>query len=139
MDRNAYSLTKTAGWLGLLSLIPSICLSAETLLIMTPAHSADLTFARYITSTEASDPFRTFGPVALEIDASLPGLYKETRFLAIRAPGESEHSEYHVLHIEGDVIVAQGVIPRYLRMQQEFEELYAFGLESIPGPIARIL
>jgi hypothetical protein len=41
-------------------------------------------FARYIASIHERNPFTESGPVAVEIQASLPGLYKESRVLAIR-------------------------------------------------------
>ena len=50
--------------------------------------------------------------MAVEIDASLPGLYKESHLMAIRRFGSEEHSEYRVLQIEGDAIVTQELIAR---------------------------
>jgi hypothetical protein len=88
-----------------------------------PASSAGLAFARYVASIQERNPFTESGPVAVEIEALLPGLYKETRFIAIRETGDSERSEYRVLQIEGDAIVAQEVIAPYLRVQKQLENL----------------
>jgi hypothetical protein len=88
-----------------------------------PASSAGLAFARYVASLQVRDPFTESGPVAVDIEASLPGLYKETRFLAIRETGESERGEYRVLGIEGDPIVAQEVIARYLLVEAQLSDL----------------
>jgi hypothetical protein len=88
-----------------------------------PASSAGLAFARYVASVHERDPFTEAGPVAVKIEASLPGLYKETRFLAIRETGESERSVYRVLGIEGDAIVAQEVLARYLLVEEQLESL----------------
>ena len=96
---------------------------AENLSTLSPASSEGLAFARYLASLQERNPFTEAGPVAVAIEASLPGLYKQTNFLAIRLTGESEHSEYHVLQIEGDSIVAQEVIARYLEVQEQVEEL----------------
>ena len=97
-----------------------------------PASSAGLAFARYIASVQQRDPFTESGPVAVEIEASLPGLYKETRFLAIRETGESERSEYQVLDIEGDAIVAQEVIARYLTAEAQLSDLPASSVAITP-------
>jgi hypothetical protein len=83
-------------------------------------------------SIQQRNPFTEGGPVAVEIDASLPGLYKQTRFLAIRMMGEGERSEYHVLRIEGDPIVAQELIARYLQVQERVEELPFSSVAVIP-------
>src|SRR6266478_2176786 len=113
MNRITTSCPKVAGLLGLFALLIPINAPAATAAMIGPASSAGLAFARYIASVQERDPFTESGPVAVEIEASLPGLYKETRFVAIRETGESERSEYRVLNIEGDAIVAQEVIARY--------------------------
>jgi hypothetical protein len=93
--------------------------SAELLSISPPA----LAFARYIASLNQRSPFTESGPVAIEIDASLPGLDKRACLFAIRETGPSERSEYQVLHVEGDSMVKQEVIARYLSAQVRAEAL----------------
>jgi hypothetical protein len=117
------SAVKVVGLLGLLALLIPKNVTAESSAMIGPSSPSGLAFARYIASVQERNPFTESGPVAVEIEASLPGLYKETRFLAIREIGESEHSEYRVLHIDGDAIVAQEVIARYLGMQEQLEGL----------------
>lgn len=114
---------KVVGLLGLLALLIPINAPSETSAMVRPASSAGLAFARYIASVQERDPFTESGPVGVEIEASLPGLYKETRLVAIRETGESERSEYRVLNIEGDAIVAQEVITRYLLAEAQLEDL----------------
>ncbi|MBV9770952.1 MAG: hypothetical protein JOZ32_15365 [Bryobacterales bacterium] len=111
------------GFLASLTTLTPVDVTAATLSPGRLTTSADLAFARYISSMQERDPFRDSGPVAVEIDASLPGLYKETRFLAVREIGDSERNEYHVLQIEGDPIVAQEVIARYLLIEEQLDEL----------------
>ena len=94
---------------------------ADTLSIAPPAPGS-LAFARYIASVHRRDPFTESGPVAVVIEASLPGLRKESRLLAIRETGESERTEYKVLESEGDATVTQEVIAPYLAEQKEIED-----------------
>jgi len=123
MNRITTSSPKVVGLLGLFALFIPLNAPAENSEIIAPASSAGIAFARYIVSVQERDPFTESGPVAVEIEASLPGLYKETRFIAIRETGESERSAYRVLDIEGDSIVAQEVIARYLLVETQLEDL----------------
>jgi hypothetical protein len=123
MKQTTTSFPKVVGLLGFLALLIPMSAPAENLSMVGPASSAGLAFARYIASIQERDPFNESGPVAVEIEASLPGLYKETHFLAIREIGESEHREYRVLQVEGDAIVAQELIAPYLRVQDQLENL----------------
>ena len=59
----------------------------------------------------------------LEIDASLPALYKQARILAVRRTGESEKAEYALVSMEGDAIVTQEVVARYLQIAEQIEDL----------------
>jgi hypothetical protein len=100
-----------------------------TMATVAPAAAVDATsapalaFARYIASVQERSPFTESGPVAVEIDASLPGMGKRGRMLAIRQMGASEHNEYHILEIEGDSTVKHQVIARYLAAQEQAETL----------------
>jgi hypothetical protein len=123
MRQTTTSSRKFAGLLGVLALLIPINAPAETSAMIGPASSAGIAFARYIASVHERDAFTESGPVAVKIEASLPGLYKETHFLAIRETVESERSEYRVLNIEGDAIVAQEVIARYLLVEAQLTDL----------------
>jgi hypothetical protein len=80
-------------------------------------------FARYIGSIQQRNPFTESGPALVEIDASLPALFKHARLLAVRRTGESEKAEYAVVWMEGDAIVMQEVVAHYLRIAEEIEDL----------------
>lgn len=80
-------------------------------------------FARYIGSIQQRDPFTESGPVMVEIEASLPALYKQARLLAVRSTDESEKAEYAVVSMEGDAIVMQEVVTRYLHIAEQIEDL----------------
>jgi hypothetical protein len=80
--------------------------SAEILAVAPPA----LTFARYLAFLDRRDVFTESGPVSVEISASLSRKATQAYFAAIRETGASERSEYHVLRLEGDSALTQGVI-----------------------------
>ena len=120
---NILSCAGNAALLGVLASLLSLGVRAETPATIAPQSPAGLAFARYIASLQEREPFTDSDAVGVIIEASLPGLYKETWFLAVRTTGESERSEYHVLRIEGDAIVAQELIARYLLAQRRLENL----------------
>lgn len=103
--------------------------SAEILSISPPA----LAFARYIASLNQRNRFTESGPVAIEIDASLPRLGERACLFAIRETGTSERSEYRVLHAEGDSTVKREVIARYLSTQAQAEALPLSSLLITPA------
>ena len=82
-----------------------------------------LAFARYIASIQDPNPFTESGPVVVEIEASLPSLYKQSGLLAIRQMGTSKRSEYQVLQVAGDATVTQEVIVPYLAAQDHIQDL----------------
>ena len=127
-----WSLTVT-GLLGLFALLPPVNAHAEGLSIAPPASAQSVAFARYIASIHARNPFTESGPVAVEIQASLPDLYKESRVLAIMQTGESERREYRVLQIEGDATVVQEVIARYFEVEEQLEELPVSSVAITPA------
>jgi hypothetical protein len=124
---------RIVGLLALFGLLIPIKALAETSAMIDPASSAGLAFARYIASIQERNPFTESGPVAVAIEASMPGLYKETRFIAIRETSESERSEYRVLGVEGDAIVAQEVIARYLLVEEQLEDLPSSSVAITPA------
>jgi hypothetical protein len=82
-----------------------------------------LAFGRYLASIQERNAFTESGPIAMEIDASLPGLDKRGSMLAVRQTGASERSEYSAMKFDGDSTVKQQVIARYLAAQEQAEEL----------------
>ena len=106
----------------LFALIPGNA-PARDLYVAPPASPQMLAFARYIASIQERNLFTESGPVLVQIEASLPGLYKRSRLLAIGQTGESERREYNVLEIDGDATVTQEVIARYLVVQEQLETL----------------
>jgi hypothetical protein len=88
-----------------------------------PASSPSLALARYIASLGHTMRRAEWQTVTVEIEASLPGLAKQGRLQAIRRSGASGRPEYQVLHIEGDSIVKQQVIARYLTAEKEAEAI----------------
>src|SRR5260370_14915858 len=112
---------RTISLLALLVLAAPVTARAESPSITLLAPPESLAFARYVASIRERDPFTESEPVLVEIEASLPGLYKQSSLLAIRQTGESERSEYQVLQIEGDATVTQEVIARYLILLKDVE------------------
>ncbi|MGA8595964.1 MAG: hypothetical protein WB676_14705 [Bryobacteraceae bacterium] len=82
-----------------------------------------MAFARYIASLGRTTRSPEWQTVTVEIEASLPGLAKQARLEAIRRSGVSGNPEYQVLHIEGDSIVKQQVIARYLTGEREAQAI----------------
>jgi hypothetical protein len=82
-----------------------------------------LAFGKYLVSLQERNLFTESGPVGIEIEASLPGLAKEGRMLAVRHTGASERSEYEAVRFDGDSTVKQQVIARYLAAQEQAEAL----------------
>jgi hypothetical protein len=122
-----------AGSLAVLALLIPITVMAEDPAMVGPGSSASLAFARYIASIQERNPFTESGLVAVRIEASIPGLYKRARVLAIRQVGDSERSEYRLLAAEGDSIVAQELIAPYLRAQSQLEELPVSAVAVTPA------
>jgi hypothetical protein len=94
----------------------------QRLPIVRPINDESTAFARYIAWLHTPDPFSESGPVALAVVATLPGLDKQGRLLAIRQVGESERSQYGILELHGDSIVFERVIGPYLAAERQAEE-----------------
>jgi hypothetical protein len=90
--------------------------------VMQAASAPSIAFARYIASLSSPHPANREA-VTVEIEASLPRLGKQAHLEAIRRTDRSGSSHYQVLHIEGDSIVKQQVIARYLTAEREAEAL----------------
>jgi len=83
-----------------------------------------LAFGRYLASLQERNPFAESGPICLEVEASIPGLAKQANLLAIRQTGtSSELAEYTVKKLDGDSLVKQQVIARYLAAEKQAERI----------------
>ncbi len=82
-----------------------------------------LAFGRYLASLHERDPFTESNPIDVEIEASLPGLAKQGSMQLVREAGASERSEYTVIKFDGDSMVKQQVIARYLAAEEQAEGL----------------
>jgi hypothetical protein len=101
--------------------IPLIPLLA--LLTLSQARAADngasLAFSRFLSRSAPGMPQSTdIGPIAVEIDASLPQMSKQARFEAIRHRGPTGAPEYELVSSNGDSAVKHQVIARYLAAEQ---------------------
>jgi hypothetical protein len=112
-----------AALIGLLALFIPIISSADSLAIIPSGSSESVAFARYIASLQDRNLFTESGPMALEIEAALPRLYRASRLTAIRETDESERASYRVLGMEGDGIVMQTVVAQFLKVQEGIEDL----------------
>jgi hypothetical protein len=82
-----------------------------------------LAFGRYLASIHERNPFTESGPIALEIEASLPRLAKHGSMQAVRQTGASERSEYEAIKFDGDSTIKHEVIARYLAAEEQAEGL----------------
>jgi hypothetical protein len=80
-------------------------------------------FRRYLASLQERNPFAESGPVSVEVEASVPGLAKRGNLLAIRETGASELGEYTVQKLDGDSLVKEQVIARYLEAAKQAERI----------------
>lgn len=99
--------------------IPEVAPARLTLGESVPA----LAFGKYLASLQERNLFTESGPVSMDIEASLPGLAKEGRMLAVRQTGPSERSEYDSIRFDGDSTVKRQVIARYLDAERQAEAL----------------
>jgi len=104
---------------GSIALLIPADMFAQTLPLARSGSAASLAFARYIASVQQPNAFTESGPVAVLIQASLPGLYKQSAALAVRLPGGPGRGQYQVLQITGDATVVDEVIVPYISAQQQ--------------------
>ena len=124
-----------------------LCLSIAALLMLSIVQNAQardlaaepnrslqaLAFARYPGSHDNGDLFNQSRPVAISIDASLPGLYKRAELLAVRDRDESARPKYYLLAVGGDGTVLAEVIGRYLEAAQQMDDIPACSLAITPA------
>jgi hypothetical protein len=89
--------------------------------------------ARYFARASNCDPWSEPNAVWMEIDASLPRLAERGHLRAIRDWAEHHTPDYHVIHIEGDAMVKQQVIARYLAAEKRAAEMPASSVAIIPA------
>ena len=88
-------------------------------------HAPSRALAIYLASAGNADPWSEPNAVLMEIDASLPGLAERGHLRAIRDWAENHTPDYQVIHIEGDAMVKQQVIARYLTAEKRAAEIPA--------------
>jgi hypothetical protein len=88
-----------------------------------PVSNQSLALARYLMATQEGNLFQSPQPVVVEVEAAIPGLYKESRVVTLRRRGEDGHVEYRLLLSAGDATVLQEVIAPFLTMEDAIEEL----------------
>jgi hypothetical protein len=103
----------------------------ETVAVDPPA--ASLALARYLAGAANSAPWSKPNTVLLEIDASLPGLAERGNLRAIRHWSERQTPDYQVIRIEGDAMVKQQVIARYLTAEKEAAAIPASSVAVTPA------
>jgi ABC-type transporter Mla MlaB component len=110
--------------IGLLVMLITTSASAQPLPIVQPATPPEsAAFGRYIEWLHARDRFTESGPVALAIEASLPGLRKQGSLFAIREVAESERSQYGILELDGDAILFERAIAPYFVEERQVENV----------------
>jgi hypothetical protein len=113
----------------LLALVFAATSDGQTSLLVGPSGVAvddaarALAFGRYLASVRNRNPFLEPGPIGIEIEASIPGLDKQGNLFAIRKSGTSELGEYVVKRLDGDTLVKQQVIARYLEAEKRAERI----------------
>jgi hypothetical protein len=123
----------------LLGIVPLVALLAparsiaENLTISPSGSGKSVAFARYLASIREGNPFPPPGPLAIQIDAALPGSYKQSRLTAIRRDNGSDRAEYHIEQMEGDAIVMQEVVVAYLDIANKIEELPCSSIAITPS------
>ncbi|PWT97650.1 MAG: hypothetical protein C5B51_30980 [Terriglobia bacterium] len=100
---------------------------------VTSGSSQSLAFARHIALLENGDAFEGAEPVAVSIEASLPGLYKEAALVAVRDHDENGRPKYHVLAVGGDGTVLTEVIGRYFGVEQQMDDIPASSVAVTPA------
>jgi hypothetical protein len=91
---------------------------ADTTMSVDPP-GASLALERYLAGTANSSPWSEPNTVLLEIDASLPRLAERGNLRAIRHWSERRTPDYQVICIQGDAMVKQRVLARYLTAEKE--------------------
>jgi hypothetical protein len=105
--------------------------ASVTMSVEPPAPSQAL--ARYLAGAAKGDPWSEPNTVLMEIDASLPGFAEQGHLRAIRNWPEHQTPNYQVIHIEGDAMVKQQVIARYLTAEKRAAAVPASSVAVTPA------
>ena len=89
--------------------------------------------ARYFARASNCEPWSEPNAVWMEIDASLPRLAERGHLRAIRDWAEHHTPDYQVIQIEGDDMVKQQVIARYLAAEKQAAETPASSVAIMPA------
>jgi hypothetical protein len=92
-----------------------------------------LALARYLARAANCDPWSEPNTVLMEIDASLPELAEKGHLRAIRDWAEHHTPDYQVIHIDGDAMVKEQVIARYLTAEKEAAKIPASSVAIAPA------
>jgi hypothetical protein len=92
-----------------------------------------LALARYLARSANCDPWSEPNTVLMEIDASLPELAEKGHLRAIRDWAEHHTPDYQVIHIDGDAMVKEQVIARYLTAEKEAAKIPASSVAIAPA------
>jgi hypothetical protein len=106
-------------------------LTNPTISVATPTPAQAL--ASYFARASNCDLWSEANAVWMEIDGSLPGLAERAHLRAVRDWTENHTPDYHVIHIEGDAMVKQQVIARYLTAEKQAAEIPASSVAIMPG------
>jgi hypothetical protein len=103
-----------------------------------PAIAVDLSapaqaLATYFARASNNNPWSEPNAVWMEIDASLPRLEERGHLRAIRDWAENHTPDYRVISIEGDTMVKQQVIARYLAAEKQAAEVPASSVAIMPA------
>jgi hypothetical protein len=95
--------------------------------------AAGQALARYLASAANGDSWSEPNAVLMEIDASLPRLAERGHLRAIRDWAEHHTPDYQVIHIEGDAMVTEQVIARYLTEEKRAAAVPASSVAITPA------
>jgi hypothetical protein len=95
--------------------------------------SGSQALALYFARAANGDPWSEPNSVSMEIDASLPELAKRGHLRAIRAWTGHRTPDYQAIHIEGDAMVKQQIIARYLDAEKRAVEIPASSVAIAPS------
>ena len=109
--------------LGALALLLPAAAIAASISTPRPESAESEAFARYIVSVAEANPFQSAEPVVVQVEASLPALYKESKLVALRRRGDSGRTEYLLLGAEGDDTVNQEIVVPYMALEDKIQEL----------------
>jgi hypothetical protein len=104
-----------------------------TMTVSVDPPAPSLALARYLASAADSGPWSEPNSVLMEIDASLPGLAERGQLQAIRDWAQHRTPDYQVIHIEGDAMVQQQVIARYLTVERRAAAVPASSVAVTPA------